>query len=229
MADKPLIKVKLDSSAVDKMLKRVETLTGNLAPLMVSIRQELLTQTEANFEAGGRPRWPALAASTIKQREQRRKWPGQILQVSGTLARSLVTESDERSAMVGVGAEVRHAAIHQLGGQAGRGRKTTIPARPYLPLVNARLQPEAEAAILKAQGGAGRKVNPLGRSSGVLRRIWVACGTGIPEGGGRAVINVYKRLFGAFCPGDSISRCPVCVNGRFFGVWAVCLPAAENL
>jgi len=158
MADKPLIKVKLDSSAVDKMLSRVEKLTGTLAPLMTSIKQELLTQTEANFEAGGRPRWPALAASTIKQREQRRKWPGQILQVSGTLARSIVTASDERTAMVGVGAEVRHAAIHQFGGQAGRGHKASIPARPYLPLINARLQPEAEAAILKLGEEHLRKV-----------------------------------------------------------------------
>jgi len=158
MADKPLIKVKLDTRAVDKMLEQVETLTGNLAPLMVSIKQELLAQTEANFEAGGRPRWPALAASTIAQREKRRKWPGQILQVSGTLARSIVTESDERTAMVGVGAEVRHAAIHQFGGQAGRNRNVTIPARPYLPLINARLQPEAEAAVLKLGEAYVRKV-----------------------------------------------------------------------
>jgi len=111
MAEQPLIKVKLDTRAVYKMLERVETLTGNLAPLMTAIGQELLAQTEANFEVGGRPRWPALAASTIARREKRRKWPGQILQVSGTLARSIVTESDETSAMVGVGAEVQHAAI----------------------------------------------------------------------------------------------------------------------
>jgi len=111
MADQPLIKVKLDTQAVDALLTRIQKATGNLAPLMTAIRQELLAQTEANFEVGGRPRWPALAASTIARREKRRKWPGQILQVSGTLARSIVTESDETSAMVGVGAEVRHAAI----------------------------------------------------------------------------------------------------------------------
>jgi len=149
MADKPLISVRMDTRAVDAMLARVQKATGDLSPLMVSIRQELLTQTEANFEAQGRPAWPALAQSTIKQREKRKKWPGQILQVSGTLARSIVTESDETSAMVGVGAEVRHAAIHQFGGKAGRGRKTEIPARPYLPMVGGRLQPEAEAAIVR--------------------------------------------------------------------------------
>jgi len=149
MADKPLISVRMDTREVDAMLARLQKLTGDLSPLMVSIKQELLAQTEANFESQGRPAWPALAASTIKQREKRKKWPGQILQVSGTLARSIMTESNERSAMVGVGSEVRHAAIHQFGGKAGRGRKTEIPARPYLPMVGGRLQPEAEAAIVR--------------------------------------------------------------------------------
>jgi len=144
-----ILEVKLDTQAVDALLARVQKATGDLSPLMVSIKQELLAQTEANFEAQGRPTWPALAASTIAQREKKKKWPGQILQVSGTLARSIVTESDETSAMVGVGAEVRHAAIHQFGGKAGRGHKANIPARAYLPLVGSRLQPEAEAAIVR--------------------------------------------------------------------------------
>jgi phage virion morphogenesis protein len=29
-----------------------------------------------------------------------------------------------------------HAAIHQLGGDAGRNRKVKIPARPYLKLID---------------------------------------------------------------------------------------------
>jgi len=149
MADKPLISVNMDSRAVDAMLTRLQKLTGNLSPLMVSIKQELLTQTEANFAAQGRPAWPALAASTIAQREKRKKWPGPMLQVSGTLARSLVTASDATSATIGVGSEVRYAAIHQFSGKAGRGRKVNIPARPYLPLINDQLQPEAQAAILE--------------------------------------------------------------------------------
>jgi len=149
MADKPLITVKLESHSVEAMLDRVEKATGNLAPLMRSIAQELLAQTEANFEAQGRPAWAQLAVGTIKAREKRRKWPGQILQVSGALARSIVIESDETSAMVGVGSEVRHAAIHQFGGRAGRGLKANIPARPYLPMVGGQLQTQAQEAIVK--------------------------------------------------------------------------------
>jgi len=149
MADKPLIKVQLNTQPVDAMLDRVQHAVGDLTPLMASIKQELLAQTEANFAAQGRPAWPDLAEATKAQRETQRKWPGQILQVSGTLARSVVTHSDERSAMVGVGDEVRHAAIHQFGGQAGRGHKASIPARPYLPMIGGQLQPEAEAAMLE--------------------------------------------------------------------------------
>ncbi|MFZ5537436.1 MAG: phage virion morphogenesis protein [Pseudomonadota bacterium] len=31
-----------------------------------------------------------------------------------------------------VGSNKRYAAIHQFGGQAGRKRRATLPARPYL-------------------------------------------------------------------------------------------------
>jgi len=159
MADKPLIKVKLDSHAVDKMLKQVKKLTGNLAPLMVSVKQELLAQTEANFESQGRPvTWEELSARTIEEREKENKWPGQILQVSATLARSIVTKSDATSAMVGVGAEVPYSAIHQFGGKAGRNHKVVIPARPYLPLIKGHLQIEAQQAILKLGEDYVRKV-----------------------------------------------------------------------
>lgn len=38
---------------------------------------------------------------------------------------------------VRVGTNMVYGAIHQFGGQAGRGRKATIPARPYLGLSEA--------------------------------------------------------------------------------------------
>ncbi len=33
-----------------------------------------------------------------------------------------------------IGSNKKYAAIHHLGGQAGRGKKLTLPARPYLPI-----------------------------------------------------------------------------------------------
>ena len=35
-----------------------------------------------------------------------------------------------------IGSNLDYAAIHQLGGQAGRNKKTEIPARPYLKLTD---------------------------------------------------------------------------------------------
>ena len=35
-----------------------------------------------------------------------------------------------------IGSNNVYAAIHQLGGQAGKNKKTTIPARPYLKLTD---------------------------------------------------------------------------------------------
>lgn len=65
-----------------------------------------------------------------KQRTKKRKWPGQILQVEGKLAASINTYYDNDSAVIG--SNLEYAAIHQLGGQAGKNKSVEIPARPYL-------------------------------------------------------------------------------------------------
>ena len=55
---------------------------------------------------------------------------GQTLQDHGTL-RSSITHV-VRGDGVDIGSNLVYARIHQLGGQAGRGRKVTLPARPFL-------------------------------------------------------------------------------------------------
>ena len=57
-----------------------------------------------------------------------------ILQVEGILAASINTQYDDESAIIG--SNLVYAAIHQLGGNAGRNKKITIFARPYLKLTN---------------------------------------------------------------------------------------------
>ena len=57
-----------------------------------------------------------------------------ILQVSGQLASSVNTYYDNDSAVIG--SNLEYAAIHQLGGQAGRNKSVEIPARPYLKLTD---------------------------------------------------------------------------------------------
>jgi phage virion morphogenesis protein len=72
----------------------------------------------------------ASLAPTTKQN----KWLGQILQVEGQLASSVTTQYDDDSAVIGSNKD--YTRIHQLGGDAGRGKKVKIPARPYLQLTD---------------------------------------------------------------------------------------------
>ena len=107
----------------------------NLRPLMKNIAGIMSTATEDNFKDEGRPeKWVDLSETTKKQRQKIGKYPGQILQVSGQLASSVSTAYDDNSAVIG--SNLAYAAIHQLGGQTGKNKKTTIPARPYLKLTD---------------------------------------------------------------------------------------------
>lgn len=121
---------------------------ADASPLMAAISTEFLSQTEANFEAEGRPHWLGLKPSTIRQRERQGTWPGKILQrTAGGLAPSISTSYDANSSSIG--SNKPYAAIQHLGGKAGRGRKVTIPSRPYLPMdAEGNLQPEAEEAVI---------------------------------------------------------------------------------
>ena len=137
-------------SELDAILARLQ----RTRPLMAGIAAELLSETEAQFGAQGNPKWKALAAATISARSKADTWPGMVLQVSTAgLAASVRTEHSDSTATIGAGAgkSAAYAAIQQFGGQAGRGKKVTIPARPYLPLVDGvggvQLLPKTEKAI----------------------------------------------------------------------------------
>lgn len=134
MSDEP-IEIKLDNQEVQNRLLELASKCENLRPLMKNIAGIFAYSTEENFKNEGRPeKWLDLAESTKKQREKKRKWPGQILQVEGKLAASINTFYDDDSAVIG--SNLDYAAIHQLGGQAGRNKSVSIPARPYLKLTD---------------------------------------------------------------------------------------------
>lgn len=134
MADKP-IEIQIDNAEVQERLLKIAEKTQSLRPLMKNIAGIMAYSTEENFKNEGRPdKWTDLAESTKKQREKKKKWPGQILQVEGKLAASINTFYDDDSAIIG--SNLDYAAIHQLGGQAGRNKSVSIPARPYLKLTD---------------------------------------------------------------------------------------------
>lgn len=127
--------------ALGGLLDRLRDMT----PAMRHIAEGLRTEVEENFLREGRPGWLPLAPSTVMKRGNAHP----ILQRSGQLAASV--ELFYSATEAGVGTNKVYGAIHQFGGQAGRGRRTTIPARPFLP-VNAagELQPEAARSVLDA-------------------------------------------------------------------------------
>ncbi len=134
MPEKP-IEIRIDNHEVNSRLLELAQRGENMRPLMKNIAGIMAYSTEENFKEEGRPdKWQELAESTIKQRKKTGHYPGQILQVSTQLATSISTFYDDESAVIG--SNLDYAAIHQLGGNAGKNKKVSIPARPYLLLNN---------------------------------------------------------------------------------------------
>lgn len=132
---------------LQRVLNLAARQTENTAPLMRIIRAQLLSQTQQNFRAQGRPKWPALAASTIKNYERLGISTAGLLRRSNKLYDSVQTFSDTNSATISAGGgskAANYARIQQYGGMAGKNRKVKIPARPYLPIdKDGNLQEEA--------------------------------------------------------------------------------------
>lgn len=118
---------------------KLDSLVGQLAKprsLFQAIAQLLESETEANFEAQGRPDWVPLQASTIKnrlsrgkaKREGRSDFVGprsvlKVLQDRGILAASISSDYGDDFAVVG--ANTPYAAIQQFGGTIERPSHST--------------------------------------------------------------------------------------------------------
>ena len=68
------------------------------------------------------------------------------LRKSGAMWQSIrVTDVTDHS--VTAGSDRAYAAIHQLGGKTGRNHAATMPPRPFFPILNGKLTPEAKRLI----------------------------------------------------------------------------------
>lgn len=133
MSNEP-IEIKFENKEVLDKILEVAKQCEDLRPLMKNIAGIFASSTEDNFSEEGRPdKWVDLSEVTKNLRKEINKYPGPILQVTGQLATSVNTYYDNDSAVIG--SNLAYAAIHQLGGDAGRNRKVKIPARPYINLV----------------------------------------------------------------------------------------------
>jgi phage virion morphogenesis protein len=137
------ISIAVDRKAIDDRLKKLLDKGSNLAPAMKSCAAIMLSSVQQNFREEGRPyKWRPWAPATVKQRKKEGKYPGTILQKSQAgLLQSIQAVSDSTSAAVGTNklfpnSDKSAGAIHNFGGQAGRGLQVTIPKREFLMLQN---------------------------------------------------------------------------------------------
>lgn len=142
-----MFEIKIDGKDAVSALNRLAAAEHNMSTVMRAIATELHSQTEANFAAEGRPKWPSLSVSTLKAAQAKGRSPARMLQDSGQLAASITTSSGAKHASIG--SNKVYAAIHQFGGMAGKGKKIAIPARPFLPVTASRdLQREAVDPVI---------------------------------------------------------------------------------
>lgn len=116
--------IEIQINGIDEIvetLNRLAAKTENKTDLMRNIAGTMESAVLTNFDVGGRPAWLG-----IKHRQ------GSPLVDTENLMGSITSDYDNDSAFVGTNEP--YAAIHQFGGKAGRGRKVTIPARPFLTL-----------------------------------------------------------------------------------------------
>lgn len=128
-----------------QLQRRIHAIAEGLAdatPLMRMWSDVALASIARNFNEGGRPKWKRLADATI----QRKGHDKPLIGRSGNL-RKIVGQPEAQAVRIGTQPAARaYAAIHQFGGQAGRGHAVTIPARPYIVLQDADLVEMRESA-----------------------------------------------------------------------------------
>lgn len=160
--------VEVSDSAVQSALEKLAAKVTNPKPILQALGEDLMERTKLRFASSTGPdgqRWQPNARATIEAYIGRRggfgkkgiNKKGQALAISKKPlighSRSLSTQFHVRadSTSVTVGNSMIYAAIQQFGGQAGRGRKVRIPARPFLPVrSDGTLYPAERSAIIDA-------------------------------------------------------------------------------
>lgn len=128
------IKIDVKDDKAQKKLRALLRKTSDLSPVLDTIGESLLNSTDDRFKSQTSPegaKWAAHSPRTIQARLARSKSaPLTILRMRGHLVGSIAKQVSGDTLKVGTNKD--HGAIHQFGGKAGRGRKVTIPARPYI-------------------------------------------------------------------------------------------------
>lgn len=152
-------------AALQALLRR----TQNLAPVLTALGDEIVERTRQRFDTStgpdGAPWQPhsiatlAMASGALGQgyrkkdgslnaKGARKLASKRLLIDSGFLSGNIFPSVSGNT--LTIGSPAQYAAIHQFGGQAGRGRQVTIPARPFLPVrQDGTLYPQEQALVLQ--------------------------------------------------------------------------------
>lgn len=150
-----MIDIQIDDREVRAALDRLQRRLSDLSPVMREIGELLAERAKSRFATSTGPdgrRWAPNAPSTLAA--YLRSYGGSYKKGGGPTKKGaaraaakkpLIGESKALSTTihyqagrdsVTIGSPMVYAAIHQFGGQAGRGRRVTIPARPFLPVTS---------------------------------------------------------------------------------------------
>jgi phage virion morphogenesis protein len=140
--------MRIKATIHDETIAGVQRRTTDLKPFYEAAGETMVGSVMKNFDEQGRPqRWKPLAEATLLggagfrglrttqrgsatkgyERHLRGK---QILVTRGMLKNSIKKEATAQHAVVG--SNLKYAALHNFGGQAGRGLKVFVPARPFI-------------------------------------------------------------------------------------------------
>lgn len=127
-----MIKITLDDAqalaqlqSIARQLREPKRLYGKLGEALKKIHDRRFEEQKAPDGTT----WKALSPVTLELKRKRGK-SNKILRQDGYLANR--TAFNVRDNGVEFGSAEPYARLHQFGGQAGRGRKVTIPKRPWL-------------------------------------------------------------------------------------------------
>ena len=127
------ISIKFDDRELKKALSNIRSLTKGdktLMELIAIIANKNVFDHFDRHKSGSKTRWSDLASSTQKQRVKKKKSPNDMLRFTRHLQNSIKPESKPLQAILKT--NVEYAAIHNFGGQAGLGKKVTIPQREFM-------------------------------------------------------------------------------------------------
>ena len=119
--------IEIGTEAAAAQLARIAGPLASPRPVMDEIGRHLVASTLRRFAQQRGPDGAPWLKSARALADG-----GRTLVASGRLRASISHTVAADGSSVEVGSSVSHAAVHQFGGRAGKGRSATLPARPFL-------------------------------------------------------------------------------------------------